>query len=120
MSWRCEVVLLERNSLLLIRLRQPVTYLVEFTAIVGGYGWFLRQGREVSYSSILNQNLSVRRRRLYEFPKLRVEVGNWIGDGTPEPMLEGVVGRVVRLVRSPRCSARRLRKYCGQQRVARW
>lgn len=41
--------------------------------IIAGYVWFLRQGREVSYSSILNQSLSIRRRRLYESKGLDIE-----------------------------------------------
>lgn len=52
---------------------EPVTYLTEFIVIMAGYGWFLRQGREVSYSSILNQSLSTRRRRLYESKGLDIE-----------------------------------------------
>lgn len=52
---------------------EPVTYLTDFIVIMAGYAWFLRQGREVSYSSILNQSLSIRRRRLYESKGLDIE-----------------------------------------------
>ncbi|KAG9035885.1 hypothetical protein FRB95_010288 [Tulasnella sp. JGI-2019a] len=52
---------------------EPVTYLTEFLAIMGGYAWFLRQGREISYTSILNQSVSTRRRALYTSKGLDIE-----------------------------------------------
>ncbi|KAH7337132.1 hypothetical protein B0J17DRAFT_455192 [Rhizoctonia solani] len=45
---------------------EPVTYLSGLTWIICGYLWFLYQGREVSYSSLLKQSISTRRMRLYE------------------------------------------------------
>ncbi|KAG8878755.1 hypothetical protein FRB98_006013 [Tulasnella sp. 332] len=52
---------------------EPVTYLTEFLVIMGGYAWFLRQGREISYTSILNQSVSARRRALYTSKGLDIE-----------------------------------------------
>ncbi|KAH6891800.1 hypothetical protein BKA70DRAFT_848080 [Coprinopsis sp. MPI-PUGE-AT-0042] len=44
---------------------EPVTYLSGLSTVVLGYLWFLYQGREVSYSSVLSQSISRRRDVLY-------------------------------------------------------
>ncbi|KAG8751392.1 hypothetical protein FRC12_012463 [Ceratobasidium sp. 428] len=53
---------------------EPVTYLTGLAWIIGGYMWFLYQGREVSYSSLLKQSVSTRRAKLYESKGLDVDV----------------------------------------------
>ncbi|KAF5351222.1 hypothetical protein D9756_008164 [Leucocoprinus leucothites] len=45
---------------------EPITYLSGLTTVVLGYLWFLYQGREVSYSSVLNRSISSRRQALYQ------------------------------------------------------
>jgi len=44
---------------------EPVTYLSGLSTVICGYLWFLYQGREVSYSSILSTSISARRNALY-------------------------------------------------------
>lgn len=44
---------------------EPVTYLSGLTTVICGYLYFLYQGREVSYSSVLSSSLSARRQTLY-------------------------------------------------------
>ncbi|CAE7207758.1 unnamed protein product [Rhizoctonia solani] len=53
---------------------EPVTYLSGLTWIICGYLWFLYQGREVSYSSLLKQSISTRRARLYESKGLDLDL----------------------------------------------
>ncbi|KDN35151.1 hypothetical protein RSAG8_11839, partial [Rhizoctonia solani AG-8 WAC10335] len=53
---------------------EPVTYLSGLTWIICGYLWFLYQGREVSYSSLLKQSISNRRVRLYESKGLDLDL----------------------------------------------
>ncbi|KAF8600239.1 hypothetical protein BDV93DRAFT_538747 [Ceratobasidium sp. AG-I] len=53
---------------------EPVTYLSGLTWIIAGYMWFLYQGREVSYSSLLKQSVSTRRAKLYESNGLDVDL----------------------------------------------
>lgn len=45
---------------------EPVSYLSGLSMIILGYSWFLYQGREVSYSSIMDRSISKRRSQLYE------------------------------------------------------
>jgi hypothetical protein len=45
---------------------EPVTYLSGLSMVICGYLWFLYQGREVSYTSVLNRSISTRRATLYE------------------------------------------------------
>ncbi|KZT08197.1 uncharacterized protein LAESUDRAFT_697734 [Laetiporus sulphureus 93-53] len=45
---------------------EPVTYLSGLSMVIMGYLWFLYQGREVSYSSVLQRSVSTRREALYE------------------------------------------------------
>lgn len=45
---------------------EPVSYLSGLSMIVLGYSWFLYQGREVSYSSVMNTSVSRRRAQLYQ------------------------------------------------------
>ena len=52
---------------------EPVTYLSGLTMVIMGYLWFLYQGREVSYSSVLQHSVSARREALYKARGLDVE-----------------------------------------------
>ncbi|KAF8888812.1 hypothetical protein BD779DRAFT_1662241 [Infundibulicybe gibba] len=45
---------------------EPITYLSGLSTVVCGYLWFLYQGREVSYSSVLDRSISARREALYK------------------------------------------------------
>lgn len=45
---------------------EPVSYLSGLSMIILGYLWFLYQGREVSYSSVMDTSISRRRSQLYE------------------------------------------------------
>ncbi|KAJ7591634.1 DUF607-domain-containing protein [Mycena floridula] len=45
---------------------EPITYLSGLSTVMCGYLWFLYQGREVSYSSVLHQSISKRREALYQ------------------------------------------------------
>ena len=45
---------------------EPVTYLVGLAGLLGGYGWFLLNRREVSYQSAMNLTVSRRQSALYE------------------------------------------------------
>ncbi|TFL07857.1 hypothetical protein BDV98DRAFT_39671 [Pterulicium gracile] len=44
---------------------EPVTYLSGLSTVICGYLWFLYQGREVSYSSVLDKSISSRRQAQY-------------------------------------------------------
>ncbi|KAJ7291472.1 DUF607-domain-containing protein [Mycena rebaudengoi] len=44
---------------------EPVTYLSGLSTVMAGYLWFLYQGREVSYTSVLDRSISARREALY-------------------------------------------------------
>jgi len=52
---------------------EPVTYLSGLSTVILGYLWFLYQGREVSYSSVLDRSISTRRAQLYESHGLDVD-----------------------------------------------
>ncbi|KAJ7149022.1 hypothetical protein C8R43DRAFT_1007824 [Mycena crocata] len=45
---------------------EPITYLSGLSTVMGGYLWFLYQGREVSYSSVLDRSILARREALYK------------------------------------------------------
>ncbi|KAI0062502.1 hypothetical protein BV25DRAFT_639110 [Artomyces pyxidatus] len=45
---------------------EPITYLSGLSTVICGYLWFLYQGREVTYSSVLDRSISSRRRALYK------------------------------------------------------
>ncbi|EIN14707.1 hypothetical protein PUNSTDRAFT_81254 [Punctularia strigosozonata HHB-11173 SS5] len=44
---------------------EPVTYLSGLSMVILGYLWFLYQGREVSYASVLDRSISAHREALY-------------------------------------------------------
>ncbi|KAK7042538.1 hypothetical protein R3P38DRAFT_319785 [Favolaschia claudopus] len=45
---------------------EPITYLSGLSTVMAGYLWFLYQGREVTYSSVLDRSISARREQLYK------------------------------------------------------
>ncbi|KAF7293067.1 MCU domain-containing protein [Mycena indigotica] len=52
---------------------EPITYLSGLSTVICGYLWFLYQGREVSYSSVLDTSISTRRQTLYKAHGLDIE-----------------------------------------------
>ncbi|OCH91170.1 hypothetical protein OBBRIDRAFT_729311 [Obba rivulosa] len=52
---------------------EPITYLSGLSTVILGYLWFLYQGREMSYSSILHHSISARREALYRERGLDIE-----------------------------------------------
>ncbi|CAL1710338.1 unnamed protein product [Somion occarium] len=52
---------------------EPITYLSGLSTVILGYLWFLYQGREVSYSSVLSSSISARRHALYTARGLDIE-----------------------------------------------
>ncbi|KAI0030561.1 hypothetical protein K488DRAFT_8254, partial [Vararia minispora EC-137] len=45
---------------------EPITYLSGLSTVILGYLWFLYQGREVSYTSVLDSSILTRRHALYK------------------------------------------------------
>ncbi|KAI0073551.1 hypothetical protein K474DRAFT_183560 [Panus rudis PR-1116 ss-1] len=45
---------------------EPITYLSGLSTVILGYLWFLYQGREVSYTSVLSRSISARQEALYK------------------------------------------------------
>ncbi|KAG5639551.1 hypothetical protein H0H81_012222 [Sphagnurus paluster] len=52
---------------------EPITYLSGLSTVICGYLWFLYQGREVSYTSVLDRSISARREALYKLRGLDIE-----------------------------------------------
>ncbi|PPQ79079.1 hypothetical protein CVT25_002304 [Psilocybe cyanescens] len=52
---------------------EPITYLSGLSTVILGYLWFLYQGREVSYTSVLARSISKRREALYKAHGLDIE-----------------------------------------------
>ncbi|KAL1658864.1 hypothetical protein GGF50DRAFT_66445 [Schizophyllum commune] len=52
---------------------EPITYLSGLSTVICGYLWFLYQGREVSYTSVLDHSISSRREALYVSRGLDIE-----------------------------------------------
>ncbi|GBE83370.1 hypothetical protein BKA93DRAFT_825536 [Sparassis latifolia] len=52
---------------------EPITYLSGLSTVILGYLWFLYQGREVSYSSVLQRSISARREVLYQAQGLDID-----------------------------------------------
>lgn len=71
---------------------EPVTYLSGLTTVILGYLWFLYQGREVSYSSVLAQSISKRRGSLYKAHGFDIE--RWIDLTSERKALRKEIGRI--------------------------
>ncbi|TFK69837.1 hypothetical protein BDN72DRAFT_878182 [Pluteus cervinus] len=55
---------------------EPITYLSGLSTVILGYLWFLYQGREVSYSSVLRHSISARRNALYDTRGFDIDI--WV------------------------------------------
>ena len=71
---------------------EPVTYLSGLTMVIMGYLWFLYQGREVSYSSVLQHSVSARREALYKARGLDVE--RWLDRVGERRALRREIGKI--------------------------
>ncbi|KAJ3562186.1 hypothetical protein NP233_g9735 [Leucocoprinus birnbaumii] len=71
---------------------EPITYLSGLTTVILGYLWFLYQGREVSYSSVLSRSISNRRDALYQARGIDVEL--WSELLTERRNLRKEIGRI--------------------------
>lgn len=71
---------------------EPVTYLSGLSTVILGYLWFLYQGREVSYSSVLAQSISKRRDTLYKTHGFDVE--RWMDLVGERKSLRKEIGRI--------------------------
>ena len=71
---------------------EPVTYLSGLTMVIIGYLWFLYQGREVSYSSVLQHSVSARREALYKARGLDVE--RWLDLVGERKALRREIGKI--------------------------
>lgn len=60
--------------------------------IILGYSWFLYQGREVSYSSIMNSSISRRRSQLYESKGF--DFDRWSDLVAEEKMIKREISRI--------------------------
>ncbi|KAJ7814877.1 hypothetical protein B0H14DRAFT_2849074, partial [Mycena olivaceomarginata] len=71
---------------------EPITYLSGLSTVMAGYLWFLYQGREVSYSAILDRSISARRQTLYEARKFDIE--HWMDLVSERKKLRAEIRRV--------------------------
>lgn len=71
---------------------EPITYLSGLSTVVCGYLWFLYQGREVSYSSVLDRSVSARREALYKEHGLDVDA--WLELVSERRRLKAEIGRI--------------------------
>ncbi|EAU83887.2 hypothetical protein CC1G_11981 [Coprinopsis cinerea okayama7 len=71
---------------------EPITYLSGLSTVILGYLWFLYQGREVSYSSVLAQSISRRRDALYRSKGL--DIAKWEELVSERRALKKEIGRI--------------------------
>ncbi|KZT63608.1 hypothetical protein DAEQUDRAFT_680072 [Daedalea quercina L-15889] len=71
---------------------EPVTYLSGLCIVIMGYLWFLYQGREVTYSSVLQHSVSARRDSLYKARGLDVE--RWLDLVSERKTLRTEIGKI--------------------------
>ncbi|KAF8208092.1 hypothetical protein K438DRAFT_1574541 [Mycena galopus ATCC 62051] len=71
---------------------EPITYLSGLSTVMAGYLWFLYQGREVSYSSILDRSISSRRDALYKARGFDIE--HWMDLVTEAKRLRSEIRRI--------------------------
>ncbi|KAF7319602.1 MCU domain-containing protein [Mycena chlorophos] len=71
---------------------EPITYLSGLSTVICGYLWFLYQGREVSYSSVLDRSISARRDALYKSRGLDIE--RWAELRSEARTLRRDIGRI--------------------------
>lgn len=73
---------------------EPITYLSGLSTVVVGYLWFLYQGREVSYSSVLARSITARREALYKTRGLGIE--RWSELISERKALRSEIARIAR------------------------
>ncbi|KAF7329626.1 MCU domain-containing protein [Mycena kentingensis (nom. inval.)] len=71
---------------------EPITYLSGLSTVICGYLWFLYQGREVSYSSVLDRSISARRETLYKARGL--DIDRWSELRAEARSLKREIGRI--------------------------
>ncbi|KAJ6464026.1 DUF607-domain-containing protein [Mycena sanguinolenta] len=71
---------------------EPITYLSGLSTVMAGYLWFLYQGREVSYSSILDRSISSRRDTLYKARGFDIE--HWMDLVTEAKRLRSEIRKI--------------------------
>ncbi|KAJ6565475.1 hypothetical protein DFH09DRAFT_466480 [Mycena vulgaris] len=71
---------------------EPITYLSGLSTVMAGYLWFLYQGREVSYSSVLDRSISARRETLYKARGFDIE--RWMDLVTEGKSLRSEIRRI--------------------------
>lgn len=71
---------------------EPITYLSGLSTVICGYLWFLYQGREVSYSSVLDRSISSRREALYASRGL--DIDRWIDLVAEAKGIKKEIGRI--------------------------
>ncbi|KAJ6625116.1 hypothetical protein B0H10DRAFT_1942720 [Mycena sp. CBHHK59/15] len=71
---------------------EPITYLSGLSTVMAGYLWFLYQGREVSYSSVLDQSISARREALFKARGFDIE--RWMDLVTEAKGLRSEIRRI--------------------------
>jgi hypothetical protein len=71
---------------------EPVSYLSGLSMIILGYLWFLYQGREVSYSSVMDTSVSRRRSQLYK--SRGFDIDRWSELVTEEKALKKEISKI--------------------------
>ncbi|KIK68297.1 hypothetical protein GYMLUDRAFT_711824 [Collybiopsis luxurians FD-317 M1] len=71
---------------------EPITYLSGLSTVICGYLWFLYQGREVSYSSVLDRSVSARREALYK--QRGLDIDKWVELGSERKHLMKEIGQI--------------------------
>ncbi|KAJ7624492.1 DUF607-domain-containing protein [Roridomyces roridus] len=71
---------------------EPITYLSGLSTVMAGYLWFLYQGREVSYSSVLDRSIDSRRETLYKARGFDIE--QWLDLSSEARRLRSEIRRV--------------------------
>jgi len=71
---------------------EPVTYLSGLSMVIIGYLWFLYQGREVSYSSVLQRSISARREALYKSHGF--DIDRWLDLVSEAKSLRREIGKI--------------------------
>ncbi|PPR07824.1 hypothetical protein CVT24_003101 [Panaeolus cyanescens] len=73
---------------------EPITYLSGLSTVILGYLWFLYQGREVSYTSVLARSISARRDALYKARKFDIE--RWMELLSEKKALKSQIEKIAR------------------------
>ncbi|PFH51157.1 hypothetical protein AMATHDRAFT_47310 [Amanita thiersii Skay4041] len=71
---------------------EPITYLSGLSTVICGYLWFLYQGHDMSYSSVLDRSISSRREALYKARGL--DIDEWMDLVIEAKRLRKDIGRI--------------------------